>query len=52
NKGLILYQEQRFEEALECHDQVVEINPNWEIGWTNRGDTLFQLRRLEDAINS
>jgi len=52
NKGNALQMLGRFEEALMCFDQALELDADWELAWANRGLCLRRLGRLEEAIQS
>ncbi len=40
----------RFEEALECLDKAIEIEPNYAQAWANKGAVMQGLERYEEAI--
>jgi tetratricopeptide (TPR) repeat protein len=40
----------RYGEAIECYGKVIEINPNDERAWFEKGTLLNGLRRDEEAI--
>jgi len=48
-KGGILDGLGRYSEALECWDNVLEINPLSDAGWFNKGMTLKNLKRYNEA---
>ena len=49
-KGLSLGKLGRYDEALECFDRALEIDPRkWDV-WINKGDCLLWLNRLDEAI--
>ncbi|MBW9223743.1 tetratricopeptide repeat protein [Methanothermococcus sp. SCGC AD-155-E23] len=50
SEGDILYEQGRYEEALEYFDKVLEINPNCADAWSRKGLTLARLGRYEEAI--
>lgn len=50
NRGYILNELQRYEEALECFDKTLELNPDYASAWHNKGYTLHKLGRLSEAI--
>jgi len=50
SEGDILYEQGRYEEALECFNKVLEINPNCADAWSRKGLTLARLGRYEEAI--
>ncbi len=50
NKGMVLYELRRFEEALACYDRGLEISPRDSALWKNKGVVLSSLGRLEEAL--
>ena len=50
NRGYILNVLQRYEEALECFDKILELNQDYASAWHNKGYTLHKLGRLSEAI--
>ncbi len=42
----------RYEEALECTDIAIKINPNNEIAWVIRGNALSKLNKQVDALKA
>ncbi len=49
-KGIELSSQGRFEEAIQCYDQALAINPNDKEGWDGKGDALDDLGKHEEAI--
>ena len=49
NKGFALINLERYEEALVCFDEVIRINPENSDGWYNKGKTLAELGRDDEA---
>jgi tetratricopeptide (TPR) repeat protein len=49
-KGFILGELGRYEEALKCFDEALEINYKDSNVWNNKGSALYQLGRYEEAI--
>ena len=49
-KGLALINLNRFEEAIECYDKSLKINPNDFKAWNNKAFSLHNLNRLDEAI--
>jgi len=52
NKGYSLYEMGKYEEALECYDRAIEIDPTSLDAWLCRGYTLQEMKKYEDAISS
>ena len=51
SEGDILYEQGRYEEALECFNKVLEINPNCADAWSRMGLSLAKLGRYKEAFN-
>jgi len=51
-KGVELTQKSRYEEALECFDKAIELEPKSEIAWNTRGLLLERLGRYSEAVAS
>ncbi|MEM4160907.1 MAG: tetratricopeptide repeat protein [Thermoplasmata archaeon] len=49
-KGFVLYNQQRFEEAVHAFDNALKINPQRAEIWYNKGNALYNIGRYEDAI--
>ena len=49
-KGIELSSQGRYEEAIQCYDQALAINPNDKEGWDGKGDALDDLGKHEEAI--
>ena len=52
NRGGVLKELKRLEEAIESYDKALAIKPGYTEAYTNRGNALQELRRLEDALTS
>jgi len=52
NRGYILYNLGRYEEAVASFDKVIEIKPDYHEAWYNRGYILYELGRYEEAVAS
>jgi tetratricopeptide (TPR) repeat protein len=50
NKGTALDQLGRYEEAVECFDKVLEINPKDAEALNNKGSSLIKMNRYEEAV--
>jgi predicted O-linked N-acetylglucosamine transferase (SPINDLY family) len=50
NRGSMLAQLQRYQEALSDFGRVVELRPGWVPGWLNRGRLLGHLGRAQEAL--
>jgi len=51
NKGVLLLELERWEEALSCFERALEINPTRTDAWTNKGSVLLKQSRMEEAIS-
>jgi tetratricopeptide (TPR) repeat protein len=49
-KGLDLEDEQRHEEAMDCFDKAIELNPKDEYVWYWKGNCLRDMQRYEEAL--
>lgn len=52
SKGAALTILGRYDEALECIDAALKINPENEIAWVNRGTALSRLGKYKEALKS
>ncbi|CAD8055916.1 unnamed protein product [Paramecium primaurelia] len=52
NEGVALYNLNKYQDAIECYDKAISINPNDDITWTNKGFALNNLNKYKDAIES
>ncbi|HLG15924.1 MAG TPA: serine/threonine-protein kinase [Blastocatellia bacterium] len=50
NKGNSLSNLEKNEEAMQCFDRALEINPGYENAWYNKGVLLARLGRVEEAM--
>ena len=50
NDGVKLSKLGKFEDAIECYDRAIEIDPNFFLAWGNKGLALFNLKRYEEAM--
>lgn len=51
-KGNALFELGSFQDALECYEKALELEPENDIFWSNRGVTLLELNRFEEALES
>lgn len=49
NKGYILSQLGRFDEAIKCHNKSLEMDSNFEGAWSNKADTLRKMGKYVEA---
>ena len=50
NKGVVLYEQQRYEEAIKYYDQALEINPGKLGAIVNKANALQELKRYDEAL--
>ena len=50
NKGVSLADLSKFNEAIECYDKALEINPKLVESWYNKGNALKGLNKFNEAI--
>ncbi|MGB9622783.1 MAG: tetratricopeptide repeat protein, partial [Candidatus Bathyarchaeia archaeon] len=49
NKGISLANLGNVQEALDCFNKAIELNPNLAKAWYNKGLILFKLNRVNEA---
>ena len=50
NKGTVLGNQNEYQEAIVCYDEVIRLDIKFYYGWNNKGASLANLERYEDAI--
>ncbi|MBW9221687.1 protein kinase [Methanothermococcus sp. SCGC AD-155-C09] len=50
NKGVALYYQEKYNEAIECYDKALKIDPNYVDAWYNKGVALKNLGKYNEAI--
>ena len=50
NEGKALYEQKRYDEAIQCFNKAIELNPSYELAWNNKGTALYMLKRYKEAI--
>ena len=50
NKGLALYNQKKYDEAIMSYDRAIAINPNDTYALKNKGNALIELGKYEEAI--
>jgi len=49
-EGTELFSSDRFDEAIEYYDKIIEIDPNSKIAWGYKARALSKLKRYDDAF--
>jgi small GTP-binding protein len=49
-KGRFLMQTKKYEDALECFDKAIKINPKYAEAYNEKGNALLLLGRIDDAV--
>jgi tetratricopeptide (TPR) repeat protein len=49
-KGLDLGTEGKYDEAIQCYDKAIEIDPKHVYAWYNKGLALYYMGKYEEAI--
>ncbi|CAD8174781.1 unnamed protein product [Paramecium pentaurelia] len=50
NEGVALNNLNKYQDAIECYDKAISINPKYDKAWSNKGDALNNLNKYQDAI--
>lgn len=50
DKGVDLYHNESYEEALDAYEKAIELDPEHELAWYNKGLVLFSLEQYNDAV--
>ncbi|CAD8214671.1 unnamed protein product [Paramecium octaurelia] len=40
----------RYQDAIECYEKAISINPKFDLAWNNKGSALNSLNRYQEAI--
>ncbi|MFZ2472633.1 MAG: tetratricopeptide repeat protein [Methanothrix sp.] len=51
-KGLSLYDQDKYYEAIQSYDKAIELDPSNCVAWTYKGDVFFALEKYDDALQS
>jgi len=49
NKGVDLYDQGNYDEAIKCYDEAIKLNPQLAEAWSNKGVALQALHRNSEA---
>ena len=52
NKGVELYSQGKYDQAIEAYDQAISINPQYAEAWNNKGLALRALGEYDEAIKA
>ena len=47
-----MYNQNKYEEAIECYDKAIQINPNYSEAFNNKGLALGDLNKYEEALKT
>lgn len=50
-KGNTFFDQEKYEEAINCYDQAIEMDPKNKWGLINKGSALLELLRFEEALS-
>ena len=45
-----MYNLNKYEEAIECYDKAIQINPNYSNAFNIKGHALYNLNKYEETI--
>jgi tetratricopeptide (TPR) repeat protein len=51
-RGTVLFNMQRYDEALKVYEKAIELSPNFADGWVAKGVVFGRLNRLQESIDS
>ena len=49
-QGLFMTEMEKYEEAIELFDRAISLNPQYEVSWYHKGETLRTLERYEESL--
>ncbi len=52
NKGVVLYDQGKYDEAVKAFDKAIEINPQYEAAWIGKGMTLGSQGKYDEAVKA
>jgi|WetSurSiteA1Bulk_404760.scaffolds.fasta_scaffold01260_4 PKD repeat protein len=50
NQGLTLYNQEKYDEAIQAYDKAIELDPNYAAPWNNKGIALGILGKYDEAL--
>ncbi len=51
-KGDVLYDLERFEEALDTYEKALQLDPHYFSAFKGKGNALYKLKRYNDALEA
>jgi tetratricopeptide (TPR) repeat protein len=52
DRGVDLYAQGKYDEAIKCYDEAIEIDPQSSLAWNNKGAALFSLGKYDEALQA
>ena len=52
NKGVVYFENNKFEEAIMAYNEAIKIDPSLAEAFTNKGNALIVLGKYEDALKN
>ena len=52
DRGVELYAQGKYDEALKCYDKAIELDPQFSLAWNNKGAALFSQGKYDEAIQA
>jgi tetratricopeptide (TPR) repeat protein len=52
NKGYILLNQRKYDEALKCFDRAIQLEPLYGVAWSDKGTALYYQKKYKDAVTS
>jgi len=52
NKGVALYNEGKYDEAIQAYDEAIRLDPEMAMAWYNKGNALYVLGKYDEAIQA
>ena len=46
DKGRVFHDQEKYEEAIECYDKAIQIEPEDIESWSDKGLSLFNLKKI------